>query len=65
MWLSADMVVVHKIGILDGEVNDAALVLNGPRGAYILTIMTDGPGGDAGWQLVSEIAQAIWRFELS
>jgi hypothetical protein len=29
----AGTTVVHKIGILDGELNDAALVLNGRRGA--------------------------------
>jgi beta-lactamase class A len=63
--VGAQATVVHKIGILDGEVNDAALVLNGPRGAYILTVMTDGPGGDAGWALVSQVSQAVWRFELS
>jgi len=57
--------VVHKVGILDGEVNDAALVLNGPRGAYVLVVMTAGPGGDAGWSLVSQVSQAVWRFELS
>jgi beta-lactamase class A len=63
--VGAQATVVHKIGILDGEVNDAALVLGGPRGAYVLTVMTDGPGGDAGWALVSQISQAVWRFELS
>jgi beta-lactamase class A len=57
--------VVHKIGILDGEVNDAAVVLNGPRGAYVLVVMTDGQGGDAGWSLISQVSQAVWRFELS
>ncbi|HEY8643768.1 MAG TPA: serine hydrolase [Candidatus Dormibacteraeota bacterium] len=57
--------VVHKVGMLDGEVNDAALVPNGPRGAYVLVVMTDGPGGDAGWSLVSQVSQAVWRFELS
>jgi hypothetical protein len=51
--------------MLDGEVNDAALVPNGPRGAYVLVVMTDGPGGDAGWSLVSQVSQAVWRFELS
>ena len=55
--------VVHKIGILDSEVNDAALVTNGPQGAYVLVVMTDGPGGSSGWQLVAAISQAVWQFE--
>jgi len=56
--------VVHKIGILDDEVNDAALVQRGPVGAYILTIATqDGPGGDAGWKVLADISRAVWQFE--
>jgi beta-lactamase class A len=55
--------VVHKIGILDSEVNDAALVTNGPRGAYVLVVMTDGPGGSGGWQLAAAISSAVWQFE--
>lgn len=63
--VSGQATVVHKIGTLDGEVNDAALVLNGPRGAYVLVVLTDGQGGDAGWSLVRQVSQAVWRFELS
>lgn len=55
--------VVHKVGILEGEVNDAALIPRGPQGAYVLTICTDGPGGDAGWKLVADISRAVWQFE--
>ncbi len=55
--------VVHKIGVLEGEVNDAALVTNGPRGAYVLAVMTDGPGGSGGWELVAAISRAVWEFE--
>jgi beta-lactamase class A len=55
--------VVHKIGILDDEVNDAALVPKGPQGAYVLTICTQGPGGDAGWKLLADISRAVWQFE--
>jgi beta-lactamase class A len=55
--------VVHKIGILDAEVNDAALVTGGPHGAYVLAICTQGPGGDAGWKLVADISHAAWQFE--
>jgi beta-lactamase class A len=63
--VQATATVVHKVGMLDAETNDAALVLNGPRGAYLLAVLTDGPGGDAGFGLVSQISQAVWRFELS
>ena len=59
----AGTTVVHKIGILDDEVNDAALVPKGPRGAYVLTICTQGPGGDAGWKLLADISRAVWQFE--
>jgi beta-lactamase class A len=51
--------VVHKIGILDGEVNDAGLIVNGPHGAYVLSICTNG--GD--WSLVASVAGAVARFE--
>jgi beta-lactamase class A len=51
--------VVHKIGILDGEVNDAGLILNGPRGAYVLSICTDA----GGWPLVASLAEAVAQFE--
>ena len=55
--------VVHKIGILGGVVNDAALVQGGPSGAYVLTICTVGQGGDAGWALLADISRAVWQFE--
>jgi beta-lactamase class A len=55
--------VVHKIGVLDGVVNDAALVPRGPHGAYVLTILSQGPGGDAGWKLLADVSRTVWRFE--
>ncbi len=55
--------VVHKIGILGGVINDAGVVLNGPHGAYVLTICTQGQGGDAGWSLLASISRAVWQFE--
>jgi beta-lactamase class A len=55
--------VVHKTGTIDQVENDAALVAAGPNGAYILVVMTDGLGGDAGWQLIASVASDTWSFE--
>ena len=55
--------VVHKIGNLDSEINDAGIVQRGPRGPYVLAICTDGPGGDAGWKLVADVSRAVWQYE--
>jgi beta-lactamase class A len=57
----AGTTVVHKIGILDGELNDAALVLTGPRGAYVLTVCTEG----ADWTLIANVSRAVAQFEAS
>jgi beta-lactamase class A len=53
--------VVHKIGILDSAVNDAALVQNGPRGAYVLTVCTDG----GTWSTIADVSRAVSHFEAS
>ncbi len=55
--------VVHKTGAIDAVENDAALVVSGPNGAYVVTVMTDGLGGDAGWQLIASISAEVWTFE--
>jgi beta-lactamase class A len=55
--------VVHKTGTIDLVENDAALVQSGPKGAYVLTVMTDNLGGDAGWNLIASISSAVWSFE--
>lgn len=55
--------VVHKTGELDSVVNDAALVIGGSNGPYVLAVMTDGAGGDAGWSLISSISAAVWQYE--
>ena len=57
--------VVHKTGTLDDVENDAALITNGPNGAYILTVMNSGLGGDSGWQLISAVSSSVWMFEAS
>jgi beta-lactamase class A len=59
----AGTTVVHKIGIVDGIVNDAALVQKGPKGAYVLTVCTDGRGGDPGWKVLADISRAVWQYE--
>ena len=61
--VSGRSTVVHKTGTIDQVDNDAALVLSGPNGAYVLTVMTDGLGGAEGWQLISSISSAVWSFE--
>lgn len=55
--------VVHKIGVVDAVIDDAALVPTGPRGAYVLAICTQGPGGDAGWKVLADISRAVWQYE--
>jgi beta-lactamase class A len=56
--------VVHKTGAIDLVQNDAALVSR-PDGTYVLTVMTDRVGGDAGWQLIAAISSSVWQFESS
>ena len=55
--------VVHKTGEIDLVENDAALVMAGPNGAYVLTVMTDNLGGDTGWQVIASISSTVWSFE--
>src|SRR5262245_41919346 len=55
--------VVHKIGILGGVVNDAALILSGPAGAYVLAICTEVTSGDPSWRLLASLSRAVWQFE--
>jgi beta-lactamase family protein len=55
--------VVHKVGYNGKSINDAALVVRGPKGSYILTICTYGPGNAAGWDIVSKMANRVWVFE--
>jgi hypothetical protein len=55
--------VVHKVGYNGKSINDAALVVRGPRGAYVLAICTYGPGNAAGWNIVSKMANRVWLFE--
>jgi beta-lactamase class A len=54
--------VVHKTGSIDQVENDAAFV-SGRDGGYILTVLTDGIGGEAGWQLIAAISSLVWGFE--
>jgi beta-lactamase class A len=59
----AGVTVVHKTGTLDLVDNDASLVTSGPAGAYILVVMTDGLGGQQGWQLIAGISANVSQFE--
>lgn len=55
--------VVHKTGSIDLVENDAALVVNGPHGPYVLVVLTDGAGGDLGTELIAQVSAAVWQFE--
>ncbi len=57
--------VLHKTGAIDAVENDAALVLSGPAGPYVLVVMTDGEGGAAGWALIAGISATVWAAEVS
>lgn len=59
--VGAGITVVHKVGILDDVLNDAALVEAGPRGAYVLAVCTEG----GSWQLIARVASAVAQFEAS
>lgn len=58
--LPSGVKVIHKIGILGSTIIDAALVLKGPSGDYILSICTKGTGG---WGILAKISQVVWEFE--
>jgi beta-lactamase class A len=57
--------VVHKTGSIDLIENDAALVVNGPSGPYILVVLSDGAGGDLGLELIRQVSARVWSFEAS
>jgi beta-lactamase class A len=56
-------VVVHKIGNYESGNNDAALILNGPSGAYILVVMTDGLSESTANALMRRLAADTWAYE--
>jgi beta-lactamase class A len=56
-------VVAHKVGEVDAVVSDAALVENGPHGAYVLVVMTDDLGGDSAWKLIANVSAQVWKLE--
>lgn len=53
--------VTHKVGMIYGETNDAALVRYN-KSAYILTIVSNGPGG-TDWGLLAQISRDVWNRE--
>lgn len=62
--VGAGATVVHKTGSIDDFRNDAALVENGPHGAYVLTVLTSGLG-DGAWPVIASISASAWAFEAS
>ena len=60
----APATVTHKVGMLGGEVNDAALVQPAGRPGYIVVVLSDGAGHD-GWDTVASVSAAVWTFEVA
>lgn len=56
-------IVTHKVGMLYGETNDAALVRY-KNHSYVLTIVSNGPGG-YDWNLLATISRDVWKVESS
>jgi len=59
----ATVTVVHKTGELDSVTNDVALVLGGADGPYVVAICVDGPGSDAGFSVIAQVANLVWEME--
>lgn len=55
--------VVHKTGELDAVTNDVAVVLGGVNGSYVVAICVDGPGSDAGFSAIAQVASLVWQME--
>lgn len=56
--------VVHKVGIIDSTVNDAALVV-APSGRYVLVVLTDGLDQSQAWPLIAQISADVYTYETS
>lgn len=56
----AGVTVVHKVGFIDSDLHDSALINSGPAGAYALAICTEGVDS---WSLLASISDAVWSFE--
>ena len=59
----AGTTVVHKVGFIDGYLNDSALVTSGPQGPYLLAICTHG--STTGWGVLAQISRAVWSYQAS
>jgi beta-lactamase class A len=57
--------VMHKVGWIEDTTNDCGLVLNGPHGAYVLAVTTNGLNGNSGWPVVARISARVWSYEKS
>jgi beta-lactamase class A len=52
-----------KWGWIDSTENDAALVLSGKAGPYVLVVMTSGDGSAQGWDLLAALSARVWQYE--
>lgn len=59
--LDAGSIVVHKVGFIDGVVNDAALVTTAQHPRYVLAICTEGSSSP--WRLLAELSTAVAEVE--
>jgi beta-lactamase class A len=57
-----NITVAHKVGAIDEIIDDAGIV-SAPNGSYVISVLTDGVGGDAGYALVAQISAAVWAAE--
>jgi beta-lactamase class A len=62
--LPSGVTVAHKVGAIDEVIDDAGIV-TGAGGSYVISVMSDGVGGDAGYALVAQISAAVWAAEAS
>jgi beta-lactamase class A len=50
--------LAHKSGRFDDATHDSAIVW-GPKGPYVITVMTDGSGD---WAPVAAVSSAVWKY---
>ena len=60
--LPVGVMVVHKVGDMNGVENDAAYVTNGHI-SYVLAVAVQGPDEATGWSVIGQLSQRIWQYE--